>query len=60
MIRKEKRCKENGYHTWCSQREGITFDSTSENFHEISGTLKCQECGAVAELYGSWEVEDEE
>jgi len=61
-MNKSKICKENGYHTWqdFGKSYHIHFESSSESFEDIEGTLTCQICGATAELSGDWEVEDDD
>lgn len=33
-------------------------DSTSEDYESIELELRCEDCGAEAELTGNWDVED--
>ena len=61
MNKKQRICKENGYHSWQDSEKPyhINFDSSTEDFETIEGTLICQICGATAELSGDWDIEED-
>jgi hypothetical protein len=60
-MKKSEICKKRDYHIWSTGQEGFTsIVSNTETFYEWDGEVTCQTCGAIAYVYGAWEIFDDE